>query len=222
MADPKAVAPIWARWFQVLVAPGRLFVALRERPLWLTAMLLGAALAAASTGLIPAEIWNEMIRRQLLESGAAIPEQLALGGTTLRISTAIAAAVSWVVWSFVVAGFVTVTFGMILGDDGRYRQYLAVTTHALLIAALGGILTVPLRILREDPRVTLNLGLFLPLEPGYLLNFFTMLDLFLLWTYVTIAIGAHEIDRRRSLGSATVVMLGFAVVMAGLVAFVPR
>lgn len=222
MADVPPLPHIWIRCVQVLVAPGRLFAALRERPLWLAAMLLGVGLAAGSAVLIPTEVWDAMVRRQMLESGMAPPDGVQLSGTSLRIVTVIGIAVFWVVWSFVVSGFVTLVFGLLLGDGGRFRQYLAVTTHALLIAGVGGLLTVPLRIIRGDPQVTLNLGLFLPLGPGYLLNFLTMLDLFLLWSYVAIAIGAHEIDPRRGLGSATVVMVGFAILMAGLAAFVPR
>ena len=220
MTEPGPLPPIWTRALKVFFAPGRLFAVLRERPRWVGALLLGAVLVTASSAVLPTDIWNEMVRRQLLESGQAGFEN-AGGGVVYRVGATVGTAVFWVVWSFGVAALVTFVFGLLLGDGGRYRQYLAVVTHASLIAAVGALLTVPLRIVQRDPQLTLNLGLFLPLAEGYLLNLLTMLDLFLLWSYVVIAIGVHEIDRRRSVGSAALLMLGFAVVMAAGVALMP-
>jgi hypothetical protein len=128
------------------------------------------------------------------------------------------------VWAFVIAGVTAVIFSFILGDDGRYRQYLSVTAHALLIPALGGLATLPLRIARRNPQLTLNLGLFVPgVEGTYLANLLTILDLFLLWGYVVLALGVHEIDRRRSWGSAAGILLGLGILMsAGLAFLIPR
>lgn len=213
------LGPLPVRVLRVFVAPGRLFAALREEPRWVAALLLGAALVVASTALVPGEIWDEMMRRQMLETGQELPEGFDFG-TVQRVAAVVGGAVFWFVWAFLLAGVLSVVFAFVLGDKGRYRQYLAVTAHALLIPALGGLATVPLRILRRDPRLTLNLGLFVDLEPGFLLNFLTALDLFLLWAYVVMAAGVHEIDRRRSWGSATGILLTLALLLAAAFAFV--
>lgn len=213
---PEAI-PV--RLVRVFVAPGRLFAALRQRPLWFTATLLGAALVVLSTALIPGEIWDETMRQQMLETGGQLPEGIDFG-TIQRVAAAVFGGVFWFVWVFLLAGILSVVFAFVLGDDGRYRQYLAVTAHALLIAAVGGLATVPLRIVRRDPGLTLNVGLFADLEPGYLMNFLTTLDLFLLWSYVVMAVGVHEIDPRRSWASAAAILLTVAVVLGAGLAFV--
>lgn len=215
--EPPGSLPV--RLFRVIMAPGRLFAALRDEPRWVAAMLLGSALVVVSTLLVPGEIWDEMFRRQMLQTGQELPEDFDFG-TIQRVIAVVAGGVFWFVWTFLLAGILTVLFAFVLGDDGRYRQYLAVTAHALLIPALGGLATVPLRILRRDPQLTLNLGLFADLEPGYLMSLLAILDLFLLWAYVVMAVGAHEIDPRRSWSSAAAILLVLAVLFAAGLAFI--
>ena len=215
-SEPPGPLPL--RVVRVFVAPGRLFAALRQRPLWLTATLLGAVLVVLSTALIPADIWDETMRRQMLQAGQEMPEGVDFG-TIQRVAAVVFSGVFWFIWVFLMAGVLSVVFAFVLGDDGRYKQFLAVTAHALLIPAIGGLATVPLRILQRDPQLTLNVGLFLNLESGYWANFFTTLDLFLLWSYVVMAAGVHEIDRRRSWGSATAIILGLALPLAAGLAF---
>lgn len=220
--DAVQGAPSFPRRFLwTFVAPERLAEALKDHPRWLVPLLVGAALVVLATVLIPAELWVEMIRRQMLTSGQTMPEGFdpAAMGTFQRIGAIVAGAVFWFVWALVMAGLATLVFGFFLGDDGRFRQYLSVTAHALLIPAVGGLLTVPLRLAQVDPTLTLHVGLFLPVDEGYLANLLRSLDLFVLWSWLVLAVGVHVIDRRRSLGSAAVVLLTFAVGFAAIGAF---
>lgn len=225
--SPDAAGPVQEpasfprRFLWAFVAPERLAENLKQHPRWLVPMLVGAALVVLATVLIPAELWVEMIRRQMLESGQAMPEGFdpAAMGTFQRIGATVAGVVFWFVWALVMTGITTLVFAFILGDDGRFRQYLSVTAHALLIPAVGGLLTVPLRLAQGDPMVTLNVGLFLPLDEGYLANLLRSLDLFVLWSWLVLAVGVHVIDRRRSLGSAAAILLAVAVAFGAIGAF---
>ncbi len=117
--------------------------------------------------------------------------------------------------SFVFAGVYTFVFAFVLGDEGRYRQYLALSAHAAFIPALLSIPLVPLRIRTGDPQFGLNLASFLFfLEPGYVLNVFRMLDLTQIWASVVTAIGVHQIDPRRGFASAFAILMGFMLVFA--------
>jgi hypothetical protein len=217
-----ASPPLWVRVYRTFVEPARLGDDLAAYPRWGAAMLLGAALVTLSSLLIPAEIWQEMMREQLLASGREAPEGAAeIGATVFRIWAVGGGLVFWALWSFALAGLVTLLFAFILGDDGRYRQYLALTTHALLIAALGALLTVPLKIAQGSPQLTLSIGTFFPIEAGYLARFLRGLDLFALWSYVVLAIGVSRVDRSRSVASAAVILLVFAVAITALFALIP-
>jgi hypothetical protein len=125
--------------------------------------------------------------------------------------------------TFLFAGIVTLGFAFLLGDEGRYKQYLASLTHAWLIPGLVGLALVPLRISEQNPQLTLNLGTFLFFLPdGYLQKVFTMLDLSQIWAWLVVAQGAHVIDRRRSVGSAAALLILINVVLAMIFAlFVP-
>lgn len=208
----------------VFVAPGKLFAALRDDPRWVAAAVLGAVLSTAATALIPTEMWVEAMRQAMLERGQTLPPDFdadAIGGFQ-KLFGVVWAALSWFIVVFVLAGVSSLLFAFLLGDRGGYREHLAVVSHALLVAAAGSLLVTPLRLLEGDVALSLNLGLFLPLEDGFLATFLRYLDLFWLWAFVLIGIGAHELDRRRSLGVALPLTLSLPVVVAILFAWFSR
>ncbi|MGW8267311.1 MAG: YIP1 family protein, partial [Longimicrobiales bacterium] len=118
-------------------------------------------------------------------------------------------------WVFLLSSVITVFFSFFLGDEGKYKQYLAVVSHALIITAVGSILLLPLRIAQGDPTLTLNVGTFLPfLEEGYAFRVLKLLDLFGLWGYSVMAVGVTKINPRRGMGVALSFFLAFAVASA--------
>jgi hypothetical protein len=215
--------PLWKRIVDAFVEPTRLGDALAARPVWVTALLVGVALVVASSLLIPADVWQDMMRTQMSAGGREVPEGMAGVSTTVfRVWAVVGGLIFWPVWTFLVAGVVTLVFAFILGDEGRYRQYLALTSHALLIAAIGGLLVTPLRIAQSDPQLTLSVGTFLGLEGGYLQRYLAGLDLFMLWAYVVLGIGVSRVDRSRSPGSAVAILMVFVLAVTALFALIPR
>lgn len=212
---PASLPPLPTRLFQVFVSPGRLMERLAETPRWAGPMLISAALIALSVALIPPEIMLEAQRMAAMERGADFPE---IGDEALRfmrIAFPVGSAAATVVLSFFFAGVYTLIFAFLLGDEGRYAQYLAAVTHAWFIAALLGLAVTPLRIATEDPQYTLNLASFFFFLPdGYLLNVLRALDLTQIWSTLVIAQGAHAIDGRRSFKSAAMILLGILLATA--------
>lgn len=204
-----------ARLLAVIVSPGRLMDRLAERPAWVGALLVAAVLVGLSIALIPAELFMEAQREAALQRGVDVPEMAEGAARVMRFVIPAATVLFTVVLSFVFAGVYTLIFAFILGDEGRYVQYLAAVTHAWFIAALFGLLLTPLRIATGDPQLTLNLASFLFFLPdGYLLNVLRALDLTQIWSTLVIAQGAHAIDRRRSFTSAAAILLGVLLAIA--------
>lgn len=194
-----------ARVVKVLFSPGELFESLRERPLWGWAFLLCGIMATLSVALIPPEIWVQMMRENAANQGAELPPFLESAGPLFSVFSALAALIGFFLTTFVLAGIVTFFFSFLMGDEGSYRQYLSVVSHALIISSLGGVLLLPLRIFQKDPELTLNLGTFLFfLTEGYLFRVLKLMDLFGLWGMVVMAIGVSKVDPRRGLTSAVV------------------
>jgi hypothetical protein len=202
-----------ARIVQAFFDPGALTEALAERPVWAAAVILGAVLVVGQTLLIPADVWDALMRETMLRQGSQMPEGFSFGGNLMRISALIFGTLGYFLVTFLFAGLVALVFAFILGDEGRYQQYLAMLGHAWLL---------PLKIYQQDPQLTLNVGSFLYFLPeGYLSRVAKMLDLSQAWAWLVVAQGAHAIAPRRSFESAAVVVMVLFVIRAMLFALIP-
>lgn len=207
--------PLPQRLLKVFYAPAEVFDSLRERPAWFGALAGGAVLVILSLVLIPTDVWVQMMRAQAAEQGTELPSFMASAGAGFRLMSVVSGVVAWFLWAFILAGIATLFFAFLLGDQGRYAQYLSVVSHALFIGAVGSLALVPLRILQQDPSLTLSLGTFFTfLEEGYPLRVLNMLDLFSLWGAAVMAVGATRIDPRRGMGVSLGFFWGFSVAFA--------
>jgi hypothetical protein len=202
-----------ARVVQVFVSPAQLFDRLAERPLWLMTLFLGGLMVVAGIVAVPADVWAEFFRAQMLEAGQPVPEGIEAGGNLFRIFGAIGGVIFWFVWAFAVAGIATVIFAFLLGDDVRFKQVLSATSHSLLIVAIGGLLILPLRIAQRDPQLVLSVGTFFPFLEGYPAAFLGSLDLFALWAFAVLGLAVSRFDSNRSPGVAITVLLGVFIAL---------
>jgi hypothetical protein len=208
---------VFVRWLWVFVSPGRLFERLRERPEWGAALLLSAALVAISFLAIPPELTERAFREQMLRAGSEVPAGFQLGRWAM-VAAAAGYAISTIVWSFALAALLTFVFAFLLGDDARFVEYLAVVTHAMLISATGSLLVTPLRIIQQDLLLSLDLGLFIPLDPeSYASRVLRQLELFWLWGFLVMGLGVSKIDPRRGWAGAASFLLVVAVCLAMLI-----
>ena len=218
VTDPLPALP--RRLFDTFFSPSKMAREVAHEPKWFAALLVSAVLVGLSTGLIPPELMAEVQRRTLMSRGMTPPPTTPETLQLIRWFSIGGASVAILLVGFLMSGIYTLVFAFILGDEGRYRQYLAIFAHAMIIPALLSLALVPLRIQTRDPQFALSVGSFLGafLEPGYLLNVFRFMDLTQLWSTAVIAFGAHAIDRRRSFGSALTIMLcvtlAFALIFA--------
>ena len=208
-----------SRFVQVFVSPGALFERLVEKPVWGGAMILGAAMVLVGVALLPPDLYLAEIRQSFLQRGQPFPSEIERSVGLVRIGGAVAAVVSWSVILAVFAGLVTVVFAFILGDEGTYRQYLSVMVHAQLVAAMSGLVVLPLKIMAGDLRLLLSVGTFaFFLEDGYAFRFLSLLDLFSLWAWMLVGLGAARIGRREAWVPGAVGLLVIPVVLAAIIA----
>ncbi len=214
-APEPSLPSLPARLVAVFFSPGKLMEQLAAEPRWVGVLLVGAIAAGLSAALIPIDLIVEANRQQMLELGIEYSERSEDVIRSLRMLLPIATVPATMFMVFLFAGVCTLIFAFILGDEGTYKQYLAVVSHAWFIAVLFGLLVTPLRIATGNPQYTLNLGSFMFFLPdGYLLNVFRALDLTQIWSTLVIAQGAHAIDTRRSFTSAATILMGILLAMA--------
>jgi hypothetical protein len=208
------------RVLDAFFSPGRLAEALARNPVWGAALGIVLLLGTIQLLLIPAEIWDQYIREAALERGGEVPPWM---GTFMRYFRVVGAPVAITIYIFVKGGFTALLFAFVLGDDGRFRQYLAMVVHSQLVPMAISVLLVYPRIVTGNVELTLNVGSFFFFLPeGYWTRMLGALDLTQLWAWIIVAHGAHAIDPRRSLKSGSLVLLAWAVFVAMLLGFLPR
>jgi len=210
---------LFGRYIRVFTAPDILFQALRGQPEWAGAMFLGAGLVAVGALLIPLDLTLATLREAIQAQGQPVPPGLQGQGALIRFAGPAAAFLFWPVLMAFFAGLVMLFFAILLGHEGTYRQYLAVVAHAPLIVATAGILLAPMRIAAEDAQLLLSIGTFATfLGEGYILRFLSRLDLFSLWAWVLVGLGAARIARKRSWLGGLIFVLMIPVTIAAVAA----
>jgi hypothetical protein len=218
--DQAPPPPLLTRLVQAFVSPGKLGDTLAEHPRWIGAMIVGAALLSLSVALIPLDVLAESQRRAVIASGGQMQQIPESARTLVRTISIVAPAVAFLVFAFIGAGVTTFIFAFVLGDEGTYKQYLAVGVHAAVIPTLTAVLLTPMRITAENPQLTINLSTFLFFLPeGYVANIFQAMDLSQIWASLVTAQGIHAIDKKRSFASAAAIQLGILFVIALIAAW---
>jgi hypothetical protein len=109
------------------------------------------------------------------------------------------------------------------GTPARFVQALSIVVHASVVLALGQLVATPIHYVRESLTSPLNFAAILPLvqEGTAAARLFGVIDIFAAWWLGLIAIGLGALTGRsvrRYAMSFAVVYLGFAAVMAGVIA----
>ncbi len=211
-ADPDIPA-LPARLAQVIFSPGALFERLRERPVWLGALLTLVVLSIGANLLIPEELIRQLIMEQMPDNTdpSAAETALRFAGIMRLIGPIVAPPLLAVF----LAAVVLLIYNLLAGGEASFVQAMSSTSHVLFIPTLGGLLTVPLILAAGDAQVTLGLHLLVPGldSEGFAYNFLHGLNFFGMWAAVVLGIAASRIYRRRSAGSSMALFLSLYVVM---------
>lgn len=219
---PPAPLGFGTRLGLLFSSPAKLGDEVREHPAWFGPLLLGLVLTLIGTAVIPAEVFVEANRAAAAGTGQELPafmqgaffKYAALGGITIF----------WFVMNLITAGLVTLVFAFVMGDEGRFKQYLAAAAWASVIAGAAALVLSPLRVITRDPQLSLGLGTFaeLVMDGGYPLRLAKMVDFFSLWSWAVLGAVASRFDKQRSIGSGITVMLVIMLSILSVIAiFLP-
>jgi hypothetical protein len=147
-------------------------------------------------------------------------ERLSESGSVYAVATAL---LSGPVLTVAVALLVFVVFNRRTADRRSFRQVLAVTAHAGVVLALRQVIAAPLGYVRETTASVTSLGVWFPMldEVSPLARFVGLLDIFVLWWAVVLAIGVALLFGQRArrlairfIGAYVGLALALAAVMA--------
>lgn len=200
-------------------APRRLFATFRHAAPWFDVLLISTAVAALASAARPAESFLEQMEDPVNRLGRPVtvtspPADIVRWG---RILAAFSALVGHPIVAFALAGILALIFTVLGGGRASFRQYLAVVSHALLIAAAGVLLRL-LALLVSGRRLPGGLGAAAPwLDPGSTAaRLLTAVDPFVIWMVLVLAAGVEQLDGRRGWARAAVLLLALYIGTVGL------
>lgn len=213
----------------VLLSPRGFFDRLKERPRWLAPFIV-ASVVIFAMNLVMAPYLQEMqehilarstkpeiaeARRQQADRGAVGKVVAGLGSTAWILVGTLAWAVAFLVSSSV------------LGGESSFRKMFAVSSHCLLIDALGALVRVGLMALKGSAMVATSLAALWPtqdpLDIGYAM--LGRIDLFVIWWVVAASAGVAamgNVSFRRAVTGVVTLRAVVALVEVVMQAVIPR
>ena len=217
---PKSLV---ARFIGVFTAPRETFASIVISPKWFGMMALTAIIIAVFTAL---PLTTEAGRQSAIDQqvtqmqsfGFTVSDQmyeaLEKGAARMPYTTGISVLVVSPIIALIVAGILFAIFNAAMGGEASFKQVLAVLVHAGAISALSTVFSGAINYFRGSMGSVANLGALLPMLPensfaGRLLG---MVDVFLIWYVIVLAIGLGVLYRRRTQPIAISLLTVYAVI----------
>ena len=215
----------------VVFRPRSTFTAVVMRPRAAGLLIILTAVSCAATGgLLATDVGQVALvdqwERTALAFGRPVDDaRYAEMQNLSRYGVPYAAAMAAVRIPVAATAIASVLYGAfaVRGRRVTFGQVLAVVAHAGVILVLRDVVVAPLNYMQESlaSPVTLNqlFGMFDEASP--LARFFALIDLFMLWWIVVLAIGVAALYRvriRRVAASLLGIYVGIAVLLAGTMA----
>lgn len=214
--------PLTRRIRDTFVAPRRLAAGITEDSPWVDVLVITTVVAMVAAALLPAEYFLAQVETPVDRLGRPVevtspPEEIVRWGRLLQMFSA---AVMHPMIVVMVAGLITLLFSVVGGGGVEMRRYLALTSHAFLISALGVVLATVVQIATGAPEVQPSLAPLLGDAAGgaFPLRVLALLNPFTLWMLGVLALGISEMDRRRSFAATAGVLLGLYLALAAVLA----
>jgi hypothetical protein len=210
-AAGSAPAPknLLARFIGVITSPRDTFASVAAHPKWfgmlaLTTVIIAGFSALPMTTEAGRQAAIDQQVTQMQSFGMTITDQmyesLEKNSGRMPYTTGISVLVVSPIVVLIIAGILFAIFNAALGGEASFKQVFAVLVHAGAVSALSTIFSGTMNYFRGTIGSAANLGVLLPMLPensfaGRLLG---MIDIFLIWYIVVLAIGLAVLYRRRT------------------------
>jgi hypothetical protein len=190
-----------ARFFGIITSPRETFTAVVADPRWFGMLVLVVVALAALVGGFMFTTVGQNAWLDQASQGATDAQYESF----LRISKYLGyVTVGYMLIVIPIVTIITsgILFGVFnaLGGEATFKQVFAVVTHAGAVGVLGQLFTVPVNYAREKMTSATNLTVLLPMidERSFLGRLLSMVDLFIVWWVIVLAIGLGVVYRRKT------------------------
>lgn len=215
-ADLAGTAGILARIRAAFTAPSQLPRLISPDLPWLDVLLISTAVAILAVNFVPAEAFVEPMREAVSRRGEPVeisssPEVIAAWGRGMGMLATLA---THPVVAAVLAGVFTLLFTTFFRGSATFRHYLSLTSHVLLIPALGTVVAILAQSIITGrgwiDALSARLG-----DGGFFGAVVAGVDPFVVWMLVALAFAVHGLDPARSRLQATLILLTGYLILVG-------
>jgi hypothetical protein len=222
-AGSPAPKGLLARAIGVFTSPRDTFGSVAAHPKWFGMLALTTVIVAIFTALPmtteagrQAAIDQQVTQMQSL--GFTVNDQmyeaLEKGSGRMPYQTGISILVVSPIIGLILSGILFAIFNAAMGGEASFKQVFAVYVHGGPISALSAVFSGAVNYFRGSMGSVANLGALLPMLPensfaGRLLG---MVDIFLIWYIIVLAIGLAVLYRRRTQPIAISLLSVYAVI----------
>lgn len=224
---------VFSRFVGIITAPRATFASVVAHPKWLGMYLLTATIIAFGAALpMTTEAGKQAALDQQVSSMESLGfqvsdqmyEEMRKRMSLAAYQTGGSIFIFGIVVSLVVAGILWAIFNAAMGGEATYKQILAVLIHAGVISALGQLFTGPINYFRGAVTSATSLGALLPMldDQSFIGKLAGMLDIFVVWWLLVIAIGLGVLYRRKTQPIAITLFGIYAVIIVAIAALTSR
>jgi hypothetical protein len=212
-----------ARFIGAVTAPRETFASIAAHPKWFGMLALTAVVVAIFTALpLTTEAGRQAALDQQVQQmqsfGMTVNDQMydqmAKGTARMPYVTGATVLVMTPIIGVVMAGILFAIFNAALGGEASFKQLFAVYAHAGAVSVLSTIFSGTINYFRGSMGSVANLGALLPMlaENSFAGRLLGMVDVFLIWYIVVLAIGLAVLYRRRTQPIAISLLSIYAVI----------
>lgn len=198
-----------ARFIGIITSPGETFQSVVAAPKWLGMLVVTAVLVAVFSALpmttdAGKQATIDMQERSIQSFGVQVSDQvherLEQGAARLPYTTGIAAFVFTPIAALIVSGILFAIFNAGFGGEASFKQVFTVYVHTGVIGVLSLMFSGTINYFRGTQGGVANLGALLPMIPdaSFLGHLLGMIDIFMIWTVIVLAIGLAVLYRRKT------------------------
>lgn len=194
------------------LAPSRLTSTIRSGAPWLDVLLVSLLIALLSVALMPDDIFIEPMENAVTRRGVPVeitssPDVIARWGRGMGMLATLG---THPFIALSIAGLLTLLFVIIGRARTTFGELLSLSSHALLIPALGTLIALVIRAIGVLTRGDLAAGAFYGPDdaPNLWVATLVSIDPFIVWMLVMLVIGMHALAPALSRRRAMLVLIG--------------
>jgi hypothetical protein len=200
---------VFSRFVGIITAPRATFESVVAHPKWLGMYVLTAAIMAFGAALpMTTEAGKQAaVDQQVtgmesfgMQVSDEVYEQMRQRTAFLPYQTAGSIIIFGIIMSLLMAAILWAVFNAAMGGEATYKKILAIVIHGSVISALGQLFTGPINYFRGAVTSATSLGAVLPMldDQSFIGRLAGMLDIFIIWWLIVLAIGLAVLYRRKT------------------------